>query len=258
MTSLHGRNERSMGSVASSCRGGDGAITMCISVGMVAVFFLVSDIWSVNAENCDENSLQRCMQELNVLTNNQDLAFAHTEEELKTVCKHLQEAMVCVNRFTERCFDAEQQQIYQTLTRGAQQLLSDLCTDGSEFRKKYLKHAGCYKQLSADYKKCSEDYIRQQEVMKTQELPEEEQLRKSCCLFDGYKQCTRNAVLAKCDAEAADLGEQIVIKAGGFLVQNHCRNYRYDSPECASGCAAHASLALSALLALFAILRVQV
>lgn len=231
---------------------------MCISIGMVAVFFLVSDIWSVSAENCDEVALQRCMKELNVLTNNQDLAFAHTEEELKTVCKHLQEAMVCVNRFTERCFDSEQQMLYQTLTRGAQELLSDLCTDGSEFRKKYLKHAGCYKQLSADYKKCSEDYVKQQELMKAHDLPEDEQLRKSCCLFDGYKQCTRNAVLAKCDAEAADLGEQIVIKAGGFLVQNHCRNYRYDSPECGGGCTAQASFALLMFVSLYTLLKILV
>lgn len=51
-------------------------------------------------------------------------------------------------------------------------------------------------------------------------------------LFDGYKECTRQAVLHKCSKEAADLGEQIVTKAGGPLVQTHCANFKHNSKDC--------------------------
>ncbi|GIY98721.1 uncharacterized protein CEXT_26771 [Caerostris extrusa] len=63
-------------------------------------------------------------------------------------------------------------------------------------------------------------------------MPVKDKLRKSCCLFDGYKECTRVAVLHKCSPEAADLGEQIVTKAGGPLVQTHCANFKHNTPDC--------------------------
>ncbi|GFU47070.1 uncharacterized protein TNCV_2616411 [Trichonephila clavipes] len=67
------------------------------------------------------------------------------------------------------------------------------------------------------------------------------QLNHIITLFDGYKECTRVAVLHKCSPEAADLGEQIVTKAGGPLVQTHCANFKHNTPDCAF----HASSAIS-------------
>ncbi|CAL1277857.1 unnamed protein product [Larinioides sclopetarius] len=145
---------------------------------------------------------------------------------------HLQDAMQCVNNFTSRCFDESQRELYRTLTSGAQQLLADLCTQGSGFRSKYLLHASCYRNLSSEYRKCADSYLTQQETAKKEEMPVKDKLRKSCCLFDGYKECTRVAVLHKCSPEAADLGEQIVTKAGGPLVQTHCANFKHNTPDC--------------------------
>ncbi|GFR25885.1 uncharacterized protein TNCT_340261 [Trichonephila clavata] len=193
------------------------------------------------APRCNDSDLKGCMEELKVLTNNQDLAFAQTEHELSQTCGHLQDAMQCVNNFTSRCFDETQRELYRTLTSGAQQLLADLCTKGSGFRSKYLIHASCYRNLSSEYRKCADSYLTQQETAKKEDMPVKDKLRKSCCLFDGYKECTRVAVLHKCSPEAADLGEQIVTKAGGPLVQTHCANFKHNTPDCAF----HTSSAIS-------------
>ncbi|GBN47013.1 hypothetical protein AVEN_263977-1 [Araneus ventricosus] len=96
----------------------------------------------------------------------------------------------------------------------------------------YLLHASCYRNLSSEYRKCADSYLSQQETAKKEEMPVKDKLRKSCCLFDGYKECTRVAVLHKCSPEAADLGEQIVTKAGGPLVQTHCANFKHNTPDC--------------------------
>ncbi|XP_054712559.1 uncharacterized protein LOC129222133 [Uloborus diversus] len=197
---------------------------------LAAIPFFVYPVFC--APKCNDSDLKWCMEELKVLTSNQDLAFAYTEEELSKTCGHLQGAMQCVNNFTSRCFDDTQRELYRTLTNGAQQLLSDLCTQDSEIRRQYLVHAGCYRNLSADYRKCADDYLHQQESTKKSDLSVKERLRKSCCLFDGYKECTREAVLSKCSTEAADLGELIVTKAGGPLVQTHCANFKHKSPDC--------------------------
>ncbi|CAL1277858.1 unnamed protein product [Larinioides sclopetarius] len=206
---------------------------MCLQMNLgVLVLFTILACCVIAAPRCNDSDLRGCMEELKVLTNNQDLAFAQTERELSQTCGHLQDAMQCVNNFTSRCFDESQRELYRTLTSGAQQLLADLCTQGSGFRSKYLLHASCYRNLSSEYRKCADSYLTQQETAKKEEMPVKDKLRKSCCLFDGYKECTRVAVLHKCSPEAADLGEQIVTKAGGPLVQTHCANFKHNTPDC--------------------------
>ncbi|XP_071040366.1 uncharacterized protein [Parasteatoda tepidariorum] len=194
------------------------------------LFFLASSV--ISAPNCNEKDLMSCMEELKVFTNNQDLAFAQTEEELSQTCHHLQEAMQCVNSFTSRCFDSGQIDLYRQMTKGAQSLLTDLCTEDSKFRKEYLIHASCYRNLSADYRRCADSYLLQQEAAKKDNLSVQDRLRRSCCLFDGYRECTRIAVEQKCNVEAARLGEQIITKAGGPMVQTHCASFKHDSEDC--------------------------
>ncbi|KFM79644.1 hypothetical protein X975_18554, partial [Stegodyphus mimosarum] len=172
------------------------------------------------------------MEELQVLTSKQDLAFAETDDELSKTCGHLQDAMECVNHFTVRCFDKSKQEIYRQLTSGAQKLLADLCTEGSDFRKQYLVHASCYKNLTEEYRKCADSFLLQQEHAKRIEMPAKERLRKSCCLFDGYRECTKVAVREKCNEEAANLGEHIVTQAGGPLVELHCSSFKHNSKDC--------------------------
>lgn len=69
--------------------------------------------------------------------------------------------------------------------------------------------------------------------------------------MDGYKQCAKTAVLLRCDVEAAELAEDIIVKAGGYLVSTHCSGYRIDEPSC-SGCSTRVAIALPVILAVAA------
>lgn len=44
----------------------------------------------------------------------------------------------------------------------------------------YLVHAGCYQNLSADYRMCADNYLHQQETAKKAEMKVQDRLRKSC------------------------------------------------------------------------------
>lgn len=185
--------------------------------------------------SCQNEEVSDCVSKLDLLSQNKSLAFATSEPELRRICDHLTGAMECVNSFTQRCFNEKQREIYRRLTSGAAQLIEDFCREGSRFRQTYLKHSKCYKQLQDDYNQCASVYMAQRAELQGQVLTAQEKIRHSCCQMDGYKQCAKAAVLLRCDVEAAELAEDIIVKAGGYLLSTHCTGYRIDEPSC-SGC----------------------
>ncbi|XP_064485263.1 uncharacterized protein LOC135397587 [Ornithodoros turicata] len=209
------------------------------SVMLLWILFasVICVVWAASAStsSCQNEDVSDCVKRLNLLSKNRSIVFASTEAELTTVCQHLTEAIECVNGFTERCFNSKQRDIYKRLTSGAAQLIDDFCREGSQFRKTYLKHSKCYKLLQEEYNRCAETYMEQQAEMQRQVLSSQDKVRNSCCQLDGYKQCTKTAVLNHCNAEAAELAEDIIVKAGGHLVSAHCAGYKIDGPKC-NGC----------------------
>lgn len=197
--------------------------------------------------SCQNEVVSECVSKLDLLSQNRSLAFATTEEELRQICGHLTSAMDCVNAFTHRCFNEKQREIYRRLTSGAAQLIEDFCREGSRFRLTYLKHSMCYKELQDDYNQCASVYMAQRAELQGQAISAQDKIRHSCCQMDGYKQCAKTAVLLRCDVEAAELAEDIIVKAGGYLVSTHCSGYRIDEPSC-SGCSTKVAIALPAIL----------
>ncbi|XP_049275787.1 uncharacterized protein LOC119406894 [Rhipicephalus sanguineus] len=205
--------------------------------------------------SCQNGEVSDCVSKLDLLSQNKSLAFATTEAELKRICSHLTSALDCVNDFTRRCFNEKQREIYKRLTSGAAQLIEDFCREGSPFRLTYLKHSKCYKELQDDYNKCASIYVAQRTELQGQTLSPQDKIRNSCCQMDGYKQCAKAAVLLHCDVEAAELAEDIIVKAGGYLVTTHCSGYRIDEPSC-SGCSARVAIALPATVTLMTWLHI--
>ncbi|KAL1438746.1 hypothetical protein MTO96_047675, partial [Rhipicephalus appendiculatus] len=200
-----------------------------------------NDDVSDGGNSCHNEVVTECVRKLDLLSRNKSLAFATTEAELKRICDHLTDAMECVNGFTRRCFNERQREIYRRLTSGAAQLIEDFCQEGSRFRLTYLKHSKCYKQLQEDYNYCAAVYMAQRAELQGQMLSTQEKIRLSCWQvhvdvvhMDGYKSCAKAAVLRRCNAEAAELAEDIIVKAGGYLVSTHCAGYRIDEPTCSS------------------------
>jgi hypothetical protein len=201
----------------------------------VSVILLSETVLNVFGQNENCYDLGQCVTLLKSLTSDENMAFAHTEEHLETLCVKLKEAVQCVNTFIKRCLDSSSQVQYEAMTNGTQKLIKDLCTKGTNFRTEYLKHAKCYHKYQNEYKFCAEQYYSNYEKIKDNVNEDQEtQIKNWCCNFDGHRKCTYDTVLGKCGEDAANLAQNIVLTAGGVLVDAHCRNYTYDSPLCSS------------------------
>ncbi|KAH8032539.1 hypothetical protein HPB51_025992 [Rhipicephalus microplus] len=194
-----------------------------------------SDSDDVSNDSCHNEVVTECVRKLDLLSRNKSLAFATTEAELKRICDHLTDAMECVNGFTRRCFNERQREIYRRLTSGAAQLIEDFCQEGSRFR---LSECGA----PFHHPDTSLALRRMQMLLLKSTIRSQ---------MDGYKNCAKAAVLRRCNAEAAELAEDIIIKAGGYLVSTHCAGYRVDEPTCSS-CSTRLVQTLSATLAALA------
>ncbi|KAH7974888.1 hypothetical protein HPB49_020886 [Dermacentor silvarum] len=160
---------------------------------------------SGGSSSCHNEVVSECVRKLDLLSRNKSLAFATTEAELKRICDHLTDAMECVNGFTRRS---------RTWVVAMRITLLILISGAA-----YLKHSKCYKQLQDDYNYCAAVYMAQRAELQGQMLSTQEKIRLSCCQMDGYKNCAKTAVLRRCDVEAAELAEDIIVR----LVATLCR-----------------------------------
>ncbi|EFX88172.1 hypothetical protein DAPPUDRAFT_234969 [Daphnia pulex] len=111
----------------------------------------------LRAASCQQDSLTRCTDPLKVLTNNRDLGFAASQQELNTLCPKLIDGLRCIDNFTSRCLDAQHREFFHMLYAGTKQVIVDLCED-EDYQKEYLMHAPCMRDVQSGYERCAVEY----------------------------------------------------------------------------------------------------
>ncbi|XP_023240418.1 uncharacterized protein LOC111638878, partial [Centruroides sculpturatus] len=81
-------------------------------------------------ELCTLEEFHRCLNSLQSVTANNDLAFASTRQELLDVCRDLQESVLCVDDHMKLCFTPVQRKVFNQVVAGARQVIEELCVDG--------------------------------------------------------------------------------------------------------------------------------
>ncbi|KFM82627.1 hypothetical protein X975_23450, partial [Stegodyphus mimosarum] len=81
-------------------------------------------------EECTLHQLQGCLESLQSVTQNNDLALATTRSELLAVCSRLKESVLCVDEHMKHCFTATQRKVFNHVVAGARQFLLELCVRG--------------------------------------------------------------------------------------------------------------------------------
>ncbi|CAL4071995.1 unnamed protein product, partial [Meganyctiphanes norvegica] len=81
-------------------------------------------------EECETSQLQKCMDLLQTLNKDYNLAFASTSEGLDKMCNTMQTGVKCVHTHVTRCFAQEKQKIFFQLLRGTEDVIQDLCEPG--------------------------------------------------------------------------------------------------------------------------------
>merc|ERR1712223_1136903 len=112
----------------------------------------------ISAQNdCAPAAMSKCTDPLKVVTDNKDLGFATSKEELIKMCPKLMDGLRCIDDFTLRCLDREHRAYFNTLYAGTTQVIVDLCQEGT-YQSDYLRHAPCMRLVQAGYERCAADY----------------------------------------------------------------------------------------------------
>lgn len=125
-----------------------------ISVGLLAVVLFHH---AQCQTECAPEAMSRCTDPLKVVTDNKDLGFATSIEELQEMCPKLMEGLRCIDEFTMKCLDREHRAYFNTLYAGTTQVIIDLCQEG-EYQRDYLRHAPCMRHVQNGYEKCAAEY----------------------------------------------------------------------------------------------------
>lgn len=107
--------------------------------------------------DCAPSAMAKCTDPLKVVTDNKDLGFATSKEELVKMCPKLMDGLRCIDDFTLRCLDREHRAYFNTLYAGTTQVIVDLCQEGT-YQSDYLRHAPCMRLVQAGYERCAADY----------------------------------------------------------------------------------------------------
>ncbi|XP_023344195.1 uncharacterized protein LOC111713548 [Eurytemora carolleeae] len=198
--------------------------------------FLIGCIGSVFMNDCSANIMAKCTDPLRVVTDNKDLGFATSYQELEQMCPKLMDGLRCIDTFTQKCLEREHRAYFNTLYTGTTQVISDLCNQG-QYQTEYLQHAPCMRKAQAEYESCAQEY---QLKIKALNKPEksgakgtdEDNVQILCCSFQEYLHCSEAVVNTTCGASTASFTKGFLDRMSGPLVQGHCQEYSVGSNMC--------------------------
>ncbi|KAG8200337.1 hypothetical protein JTE90_028519 [Oedothorax gibbosus] len=178
----------------------------------IVFFGVAAGIATVHAnENCDSVHIMKCISAKNQAASEGKLFFPDTREKLMEYCKHLMDGLNCARRMIDECIGEEERHLYYNLTHDMVSMNEALCSEGSTFSTRFLKHVDCYKSLSDRFRICSNQYIGN--IVVVQQLSQEEQMKMTCCTVHEYDRCMRNAVDGRCEPDAQKLVQETVVTA---------------------------------------------
>jgi len=201
---------------------------------LTLTYFSLGMIKEVYMEACSPDIMSRCTEPLRVVTDNKDLGFASSQEELQDMCPKLIEGLRCIDNFTENCLEREHRAYFNTLYTGTTQVIMDLCNAG-DYQTEYLSHAQCMRNAQADYQLCAGEYqlrIKSLNEVKSEATNTEQNVQVLCCSFKQYLSCSEEAVNETCGQSTAKFTKGFLDRMSGPLVQAHCQNYSADPDIC--------------------------
>lgn len=203
------------------------------ALALVAGLFIV--VGAQRSSSCQQDALKRCTDPLKVLTNNRDLGFATTKNELDTMCPKLIDGLRCIDNFTGRCLDAQHREFFHMLYAGTKQVIVDLCQD-EDYQADYLSHAPCMRDVQSGYEQCAIEYqshiADQQAPTSSDQNDAVEHSNRLCCSFQNYMKCSQAVVKATCGHQTATFTRGFLDTMAGPLIQGYCLSYDQEAYDC--------------------------
>lgn len=228
-------------------------ITSGISTLLLSVFVATTVVTAQNG--CDPSQVESCVGEMkNLYSSEEGPIIVKNEEELKTLCRHQERALTCINNFVDRCLPEQHRNLYINLTSGVQEFVQEFCTENSPTRKVYVKHLSCFNKVADQVHHCSMKFTEWHNQYQTENPDKQSYLASSCCHFGTAMTCMKTVVQDGCPDEASELFNSMVHKiTKQFSQVAQCDvHVKTDPSQCPNSSATWNTLSMSALA--FAIL----
>nr|XP_018910714.1 PREDICTED: uncharacterized protein LOC109039607 [Bemisia tabaci] len=213
--------------------------------------------WAPSVGECGEEMLTKCRYPLKVLAENKELGFATNKEDLDLICPDLNDGLMCIDNYTRRCMAPNQRAHFYQLYAGTSMVIQEICQPGP-YQNEFLLHAPCLHEVKEEYEACGINHQKNihditADTNSTNHITNERKVRKLCCSFQEYLQCSQEVVLKKCGEETAKFMEVFFAKMSSSLIQIHCSKYTPGSQLCDEAFSSATSVSSSSLLATLAV-----
>jgi len=203
----------------------------CLDIITVVLLGCIKNVYT---DTCSADAMSRCTDPLRVVTDNKDLGFATSQDELQQMCPKLMDGLRCIDNFTQKCLEREHRAYFNTLYTGTTQVIVDLCNPGP-YQKEYLEHAPCMRKAQTEYEGCADEYqlrIKTLNKAERSDGSDEDNVQVLCCSFQRYLHCSERVVNSTCGMETATFTKGFLDRMSGPLVQGHCQEYSMGSDMC--------------------------
>lgn len=134
-----------------------------LTLKLVLVFTFVvivstEPLKSSEIESCHLRELELCVVgAVSILQNPNGIPT--TEIEINRHCELIMESSDCFHSYADRCLTKLQDSLANFVFKDLFKLEKDFCTNGTELRQDYLKHASCLREVQKKYQKvCLKDF----------------------------------------------------------------------------------------------------
>ncbi|XP_015930628.1 uncharacterized protein [Parasteatoda tepidariorum] len=193
------------------------------------IVMLTEWLQTVDGHDCNSSESIACRDELdNLMLFGRQKNYIEDEKHLDEQCRKQLMAVQCIKTYAESCLPGKQQEIFNILTKGADQFFHDFCNEESELRKEYLKHSACINTVAPELDQCTEQYQTSQKFLDEQEFDVRTLKKQTCCIYFEHIQCSANATVSTCGEVAAQVVTKLWKLLGGTYLNDECEPFEDD------------------------------
>lgn len=187
--------------------------------------------------DCRTETLNTCIKLADPLLEDPKYVFPSNNQDVDHVCNVLfpktwSEFVTCIKRYTSDCLTPDQRSDFNRAVGDSINSVHKMCTNEA-YKRDYMEHAECIKEMSTSSAYCGAHYSRLVEMVKGVTPSSQQEL---CCSHTAFKTCVihetrRCAGPAGAQMTAQDFARAMLDKSLGFLLKQ-CQDYVPRSSDC--------------------------
>jgi len=202
---------------------------VCTIRGMLILLLVVLVLVEAGPDpSCSQEKIVICSEIMWKATVDNDFGLVTTDTDLDKFCREVMSGRHCIESAMATCSYARRDK-FELMTSSAYTILDSLCDENSEYRKKYLDHSKCIREVALNDVDCSSLYL---DILTTGHSPNENvtmdghmhEMDNACCTYDDFYKCAGGKMdrLPICNKDSFHFLKELVQASADAETKNHC------------------------------------